>query len=81
MKRNLIAVAILLFMLPAVAGAQSLKGSYFLDNSINRHKMNPAFAPRANYLQLPVVSYIGVGYIVILILKVILIIMKCIYWK
>ena len=61
MKRNLIAVAILLFMLPAVAGAQALKGSYFLDNSINRHKMNPAFAPRANYLQLPVVSNIGVG--------------------
>lgn len=38
-----------------------LKGSYFLDHSINRHKMNPAFAPRANYFQLPVIGNTGVG--------------------
>ena len=37
--------------MPFVAGADVLKGSYFLDNSVNRHVMNPAFSPRANYFQ------------------------------
>lgn len=55
MKRYHIIAALLLLM-PLMAGAQVLKGSYFLDNSVNRHRMNPAFAPRANYFQLP-----GVG--------------------
>lgn len=50
-----------MLLLPATAGAQALKGSYFLDNSINRNKMNPAFAPRANYVQIPAVGNIGAG--------------------
>ena len=45
----------------ASAGAQVLKGSYFLDHSVNRHKMNPAFAPRANYFQLAVLGNTGFG--------------------
>ena len=61
MKKKHILAAIFLFALPVIAGAQVLKGSYFLDNSINRHKMNPAFAPRANYFQLPGLGYTGVG--------------------
>lgn len=61
MKKNKILLAFVLLLLPLFAGAQVLKGSYFLDSSVNRHKMNPAFAPRANYLQLPVVGYTGLG--------------------
>ena len=59
-KRNIILVlALLLF--PFVSGAQVLKGSYFLDHSVNNHKMNPAFAPRANYFQLVGLGYTGFG--------------------
>lgn len=61
MKKNHIIAAVVLFMLPVIAGAQALKGSYFLDNSINRHQMNPAFAPRANYFQLVGIGNIGFG--------------------
>ena len=61
MKTKHIVAALALFLLPMVAGAQVLKGSYFLDNSVNRHKMNPAFAPRANYFQLPVIGNVGFG--------------------
>ena len=50
-----------MLMLPVTAGAQALKGSYFLDNSTNRNKMNPAFAPRSNYVQIPAVGNIGAG--------------------
>lgn len=48
-------------LLPMTMGAQALKGSYFLDNSHTRTKLNPAFAPRANYFSLPVISNIGIG--------------------
>lgn len=61
MKKNHIIAAVVLFMLPMIAGAQALKGSYFLDNSINRHKLNPAFAPRANYFQLVGIGNLGMG--------------------
>ena len=47
--------------MPLLAGAQALKGSYFLDNSLNRHEMNPAFAPRANYFQMLGIGNMGVG--------------------
>ena len=60
MKKYHIIAAFLLLM-PLMAGAQVLKGSYFLDNSVNRHRMNPAFAPRANYLQLPGLGNTSVG--------------------
>lgn len=55
-----ITLAILL-LIPFAAGSQALKGSYFLDNSINRNKMNPAFAPRSNYLQIPAVGNLSAG--------------------
>ena len=48
-------------LLPLGVGAQVLKGSYFLDHSVNSHRMNPAFAPRANYFQLVGVGYTGFG--------------------
>lgn len=50
-----------LMLLPMTMGAQALKGSYFLDNSLQRTRLNPAFAPRANYLNLPVLSNLGIG--------------------
>lgn len=58
MKRSII-IAIVAMLLPLVSGAQALKGSYFMDNSVNRNKMNPAFAPRANYLQIPIVGNVS----------------------
>lgn len=59
MRRIIIVVAALL--LPLMVGAQALKGSYFMDNSIDRNKMNPAFAPRANYLQFPAIGNLSFG--------------------
>lgn len=61
MKTKYIIAAAVVLLFPIVAGAQVLKGSYFLDNSINRHQMNPAFAPRANYFQLVGVGNTGLG--------------------
>ena len=55
-------LAILFAVLPLLAGAQALKGSYFLDNSMNRHEMNPAFAPRADYFQMLGIGNMGVGF-------------------
>ena len=60
MKRNIIIVSLLLLM-PLLAGAQALKGSYFLDNSLNRNKMNPAFAPEADYFKIPFIGDMGFG--------------------
>lgn len=61
MKKHNILVALLCLLISTAAGAQALKGSYFLDSSLNRHELNPAFAPRANYVQLLAVGNIGVG--------------------
>ena len=58
--KNLIMMLVALLM-PLVAGAQALKTSYFLDNSLNRNKMNPAFAPRSNYFQIPAVGNLSAG--------------------
>lgn len=63
MKKNFkhILAAAVLFIVPLVSGAQALKGSYFLDNSMNRHEMNPAFAPRADYFQMLGIGNLGLG--------------------
>lgn len=62
MKNRYIAIAVFLLLMPLLAGAQALKGSYFMDNSMNRHRMNPALSPRSNYLQLPVLSNVSFGF-------------------
>lgn len=59
MRRIITVTAALL--LPLMVGAQALKGSYFMDNSIDRNKMNPAFAPRSNYFQMPALGNLSVG--------------------
>ena len=58
--KNLIVTAVALIM-PLMVGAQALKGSYFIDNSLNRNKMNPAFAPRSNYFQMPFIGNFSAG--------------------
>ena len=60
MKKTII-VAVAAMLLPLICGAQALKGSYFMDNSVNRHNMNPAFAPRANYFKIPVAGNVSRG--------------------
>lgn len=59
-KRTII-VAMLAALLPIGAGAQALRGSYFMDNSVNRNKMNPAFAPRSSYFQIPAIGNMSAG--------------------
>lgn len=61
MKRNHIIIMATMLLMPLMAGAQVLKGSYFIDNSLNRNKMNPAFTPRSNYFQLPAIGNISFG--------------------
>ncbi|MBE6239672.1 MAG: hypothetical protein E7113_06465 [Bacteroidales bacterium] len=61
MRRRYIISVVAMMLLPLMAGAQALKGSYFLDNSLQRHRLNPAFAPRANYFSVPVISNVGLG--------------------
>ncbi len=60
MKKSYIVAALSLLM-PLMAGAQALKGSYFLDNSINRNKLNPALTPNRSYFQIPAVGNLGIG--------------------
>ena len=61
MRKNYIIALIVTMLLPVIAGAQVLKGSYFLDYSVNNHKLNPAFTPRTSYFQLMGMGYTGVG--------------------
>lgn len=56
-----ILVALVCLIASAAANAQALKGSYFLDSSLNRHELNPAFAPRAGYFQFLAVGNTGAG--------------------
>lgn len=49
-----------MFISSATAGAQALTGSYFLDNSLYRNRLNPAFVPRASYFGLSVLTNTGV---------------------
>lgn len=61
MRNRYITLVTVMLLIPLMAGAQALKGSYFLDNSLYRNKLNPAFAPRAGYFSLPVLSNFGLG--------------------
>ncbi|MBR5611332.1 MAG: hypothetical protein IKW65_07450 [Bacteroidales bacterium] len=54
--RKYIFTYFILMMLPVALFGQALRGSYFFDSSIQRVKMNPAFAPKTNYFTLPVLG-------------------------
>lgn len=61
MKTHKLIIIAAVLLMPFMAGAQALKGSYFIDNSLNRNKMNPAFAPRSNYFQMPALGNLSAG--------------------
>ena len=61
MNRKIYAIAAMMLLMPLMMGAQTLKGSYFLDNSLNRNKLNPAFAPQSGYFQIPAIGNTSVG--------------------
>lgn len=61
MRKIIVVVLAAMFLLPFTGAAQALKGSYFLDNSAQRNQMNPAFAPRTNYVMIPAVGDFGLG--------------------
>jgi hypothetical protein len=61
MKNKALILILFAVLMPFMAGAQALKSSYFIDNSLNRNKMNPAFAPRTNYVQIPVAGNLSAG--------------------
>ena len=41
----------------SAVSAQALTGTYFLDNSLMRTRLNPAFSPRSNYFGIPVLVW------------------------
>lgn len=59
-KRYIILVLCLLTSVFCSYG-QTLRSTYFLDNSLYRYRLNPAFAPNADYFGLPIISNTGVG--------------------
>ena len=61
MRKRYLTIIMAVLLLPMTMGAQALKGSYFIDNSLLRTRLNPAFTPRANYFSLPVLSNLGIG--------------------
>ena len=61
MNRKSLMIILAALLMPLMAGAQALKTSYFIDNSVNRNKMNPAFTPRSNYIQVPILGNLSVG--------------------
>ncbi len=52
---------IFLLLLPLGMTAQSLRGSYFMENSLMRHKLNPAFTPSVGYFSMPALGNLGLG--------------------
>ncbi len=61
MNKKILAIAAMMLLMPMMMGAQALKGSYFLDNSLNRNKLNPAYTPTANYFMIPAIGNLGLG--------------------
>lgn len=43
------------------AFAQNLKGSYFMEGSLFRHELNPAFEAQQTYVSMPALGNLGVG--------------------
>lgn len=54
--RKYIYIYLVLMMLPLSIYGQALRGSYFFDSSLQRVKMNPAFAPKTNFVNVPVIG-------------------------
>ncbi len=61
MNKKFFVIATMVLLMPMTMGAQALKGSYFLDNSLNRNKLNPALTPTSTYFQIPAIGNLGTG--------------------
>ena len=61
MKKRLFTILAVAILSVTASYAQALTGTYFLDNSLFRTRLNPAFSPRANYFGIPVLANTGVG--------------------
>ena len=65
MKSVSIKNILILFLLGALsvpAGAQQMRTSYFMDKSLVRLSMNPAFRPERGYVSIPVLGSLGASY-------------------
>ncbi|MBR5100504.1 MAG: hypothetical protein IKX34_04290 [Bacteroidales bacterium] len=60
MKKQILAAALVLLIFAPVVSAQSLRGSYFFETSLQRSKLNAAFAPQNNfYVSIPLLGSIS----------------------
>ncbi|MBR5019822.1 MAG: hypothetical protein IKX53_09345 [Bacteroidales bacterium] len=60
MKKQIFAVALVLLSFASALSAQSLRGSYFFETSLQRGKLNAAFAPQNNfYVSIPLLGSVG----------------------
>lgn len=60
MKKYILS-SLLVMLLPFALCGQALRGSYFMDSSIQRVKLNPSFAPKTNYFTIPVVGDLSIN--------------------
>lgn len=59
--RRFIYTCLVMMLLPLMMCGQSLRGSYFFDSSIQRVKLNPAFAPKTNFINVPLIGDLSVN--------------------
>ena len=59
MKKHILAATLMLLTFASVVSAQSLRGSYFFETSLQRGKLNAAFAPQNNYVSIPLLGSVG----------------------
>ena len=55
------ALATATLLVSGSAVAQNLKGGYFMEGSLFRHELNPAFNTQQSYVSLPILGNTGVG--------------------
>ena len=61
MKKHILTATFVLLTLSYAVSAQSLRGSYFFETSIQRNKLNPAFTPKNGFVTIPALGDIGIG--------------------
>lgn len=61
MKKIYIFILFAMLLPCLTVNGQALRSSYFMENSLFRSKMNPAFTPRSNYFSLPLLAGFGAG--------------------
>ena len=59
MKKHILTATFVLLTLSCAVSAQSLRGSYFFETSLQRGKLNAAFAPQNNYVSVPLIGSVG----------------------